>query len=308
MKAIVIEEFGGAEQLKEKEVAKPACGVNQVLIRTHATSVNPVDFKIRQGHMKEAAENFPLILGGDVAGTVTEAGSNVMRFREGDRVFARPRQFGTYAEYVAVDGDIIARIPENLSFEEAAAIPLAAMTAWQALVVHGRLAKGQKVLIHAGAGGVGTYAIQIAKSLGAEVASTASESNEALLRSLGVDHFINYKKEDFSEILSGYDVVLDTMGGDIQRDSFKVLKSGGHLVSLVEQPDEKLAKVAGVTANVFMMEPKGDQLDQLAELAAEGKLKSVIDGIYPLSEQGVREAHEKSETHHARGKLVIRVE
>lgn len=195
MKAIVIEEFGGAEQLKEQEVAKPTCGVNQVLIQTHATSVNPVDFKIRQGYMKEVAENFPLILGGDVAGIVAEAGSNVTRFREGDRVFARPRQFGTYAEYVAVDADIIARIPENLSFEEAAAIPLAAMTAWQALVDHGRLGKGQKVLIHAGAGGVGTYAIQIAKSLGAEVASTASESNEALLRSLGVDHFINYKKK-----------------------------------------------------------------------------------------------------------------
>ncbi|MDQ0660991.1 NADP-dependent oxidoreductase [Paenibacillus sp. W2I17] len=308
MKAIVIEEFGGAEQLKEQEVAKPACGVNQVLIQTYATSVNPVDFKIRQGDMKEAAENFPLILGGDVAGIVAEAGSNVTRFREGDRVFARPRQFGTYAEYVAVDADIIARIPELLSFEEAAAIPLAAMTAWQALVDHGRLGKGQKVLIHAGAGGVGTYAIQIAKSLGAEVASTASESNEALLRSLGVDHFINYKKEDFSENLSGYDVVLDTMGGDIQRDSFKVLKSGGHLVSLVEQPDEKLAKEAGVTANVFMMEPKGDQLDQLAELAAEGKLKSIIDGTYPLTQQGVREAHEKSETHHTRGKLVIQVQ
>lgn len=308
MKAIVIEKFGGAEQLKEKEMPKPACGVNQVLIRIQATSVNPVDFKVRQGHMKEAADSFPLILGGDVAGTVTEAGSNVTRFRAGDRVFARPRHFGTYAEYVAVDADIIARIPENLSFEEAAAIPLAAMTAWQALVDHGRLAKGQKVLIHAGAGGVGTYAIQIAKYFGAEVASTASESNEELLRSLGVDHFINYKKEDFSEILSGYDVVLDTMGGDIQRNSFKVLKPGGHLVSLVQQPDETLAKEAGVTANVFMMEPKGDQLDQLAELAAEGKLRPIIDEIYPLSEQGLREAHEKSETHHTRGKLVIRVE
>lgn len=201
MKAIVIEEFGGAEQLKEQEVAKPACGVNQVLIRTHATSVNPVDFKIRQGYMKEAADNFPLILGGDVAGTVAEVGSNVTRFREGDRVFARPREFGTYAEYVAVDADIIARIPENLSFEEAAAIPLAAMTAWQALVDHGRLGKGQKVLIHAGSGGVGTYAIQIAKSLSAEVASTASDSNEALLQSLGVDHFINYKRRFLGDSL-----------------------------------------------------------------------------------------------------------
>ncbi|MGO4528659.1 NADP-dependent oxidoreductase [Paenibacillus sp. 2TAF8] len=305
MKAIVIEAFGGPEQLKEKEVQKPACGVNQVLIRTHATSVNPVDFKIRQGHLKEAADQLPMILGGDVAGTVVEAGSNVTRFREGDRVFARPRQFGTYAEYVAVDADIVARIPEQLSFEEAAAIPLAAMTAWQALVDHGHLGKGQKVLIHAGAGGVGTYAIQIAKSLGAEVASTASAANEELLRSLGVDHFINYKKQDFSQILSDYDVVLDTMGGDIQRDSFKVLKSGGRLVSLVEQPDEKLAKEAGVTGNVFMMEPKGDQLEQLAELAAAGKLKSIIDETYPLTEQGLRDAHEKSESHHTRGKLVI---
>ncbi|MBY0217058.1 NADP-dependent oxidoreductase [Paenibacillus illinoisensis] len=308
MKAIVIDTFGGAEQLKEQEVPKPTCGINQVIIQIHATSVNPVDFKVRQGHMEEAADSFPLILGGDAAGIVAEVGSNVTQFREGDRVFARPRSFGTYAEYVAVDADILSRIPDNLSFEEAAAIPLAGMTAWQALVDHAHLAKGQKVLIHAGAGGVGTYAIQIAKYIGAEVAATASESNEELLRSLGVDHFINYKKEDFSEILSGYDVVLDTMGGDIQRDSFKVLKPGGHLVSLVEQPDQSLAKEAGVTANVFMMEPKGDQLDQLAKLASEGKLKPVIDETYDLTEQGLREAHEKSETHHTRGKLVIRAQ
>ncbi|NGZ77030.1 NADP-dependent oxidoreductase [Saccharibacillus alkalitolerans] len=306
MKAIVIEEFGGPDKLHEQSVPEPKIDANQVLIKLYATSVNPVDTKVREGAMGEAAGEFPLILGGDVAGIVKEVGDNVSRFKPRDPVFARPRTFGTYAQYVAVDADVVAKKPENLSYEEAAAVPLAGLTAWQALVDHGKVKAGDKVLIHAGSGGVGSLAIQIAKYLGAEVASTASGKNAELLNTLGVDRFIDYEKEDFSEVLSDYDMVLDTMGGDIQHKSFKVLKPGGCLVSLLEKPDEHLAKDLGVKATHFMMEPKGDQLEKLAELADQGKLKPIIDSTYWLNEQGVRDAHEKSESHHAVGKIVIR--
>ncbi|GGO08031.1 NADP-dependent oxidoreductase [Saccharibacillus kuerlensis] len=306
MKAIVIEEFGGTDKLLEQNVPEPKIDANQVLIKLYATSVNPVDTKIREGAMRDAARPFPLILGGDVAGIVKEVGDNVSRFKPRDPVFARPRVFGTYAQYVAVDADVVAKKPDNLSYEEAAAVPLAGQTAWQALVDHGKVKEGDKVLIHAGAGGVGSMAIQIAKYLGAEVASTASGKNEELLKTLGVDRFINYEEEDFSEVLSDYDMVLDTMGGDIQHKSFKVLKPGGHLVSVLEKPDEHLAKDLGIHTAHFMMEPKGDQLEKLAELANQGKLKPIIDSTYWLNEQGVRDAHKKSETHHAVGKIVIR--
>lgn len=306
LKAIVIEEFGGPDKLHEQSVPEPKIDANQILIKLYATSVNPVDTKIREGEMGAAAGEFPLILGGDVAGIVKEVGDNVSRFKPRDPVFARPRVFGTYAQYVAVDADVVVKKPENLSYEEAAAIPLAGLTAWQALVDHGKVKAGDKVLIHAGAGGVGTMAIQIAKHLGATVASTASAENEELLKSLGVDRFINYKQEDFSEVLSDYDMVLDTMGGEIQHKSFKVLKPGGHLVSILEKPDESLAKDLGIHTAHFMMEPKGEQLEKLAELIKKGELKPIIDSTYWLNEQGVRDAHIKSESHHAKGKIVIR--
>ncbi|MDO3410439.1 NADP-dependent oxidoreductase [Saccharibacillus sp. CPCC 101409] len=306
MKAIVIEEFGGPDKLHEQSVPEPKIDANQILIKLYATSVNPVDTKIREGAMGAAAGNFPLILGGDVAGIVKEVGDNVSRFKLRDPVFARPRKFGTYAQYVAVDADVAAIKPDNISYEEAAAVPLAGLTAWQALVDHGKVKAGDKVLIHAGAGGVGSMAIQIAKHLGAEVASTAGSENEQLVKSLGADTFIDYKKEDFSEILSDYDMVLDTMGGDVQHKSFQVLKPGGHLVSLLEKPDENLAKDLGVHTAHFMMEPKGDQLEKLADLIKHGKLKPVIDSTYWLNEQGVRDAHEKSESHHVKGKIVLR--
>lgn len=306
MKAIVIDEFGGPDKLQERNVPEPKIDANQILIKLYATSVNPVDTKIREGAMGAAAGPFPLVLGGDVAGIVKEVGDNVSRFKPRDAVFARPRVFGTYAQYVAVDADVVVKKPDNLSYEEAASIPLAGLTAWQALVDHGKVKGGDKVLIHAGAGGVGTLAIQIAKALGAEVASTASGKNAELLKSLGVDHVIDYTQEDFSEVLSDYDMVLDTMGGDIQHKSFKVLKPGGHLVSILEKPDENLAKDLGIHTAHFMMEPKGEQLEKLAELIKQGKLKPVIDSTYWLSEEGVRDAHTKSESHHAVGKIVIR--
>ncbi len=187
-------------------------------------------------------------------------------------------------------------------------MPLAAMTAWQALVDHGKIKEGDKVLIHAGSGGVGTFAIQLAKHFGAEVASTASSRNKELLESLGADRFIDYKEEDFSKVLSDYDLVLDTMGGDIQRKSFEILKPGGRLVSLVEKPDEQLQEKHQITGVQFMMEPSGSQLEKLAELADQGKLRAVIDSTFWLNEEGIRQAHEKSETHHAAGKIVLRAE
>lgn len=308
MKAVVIEQFGGPEVLVGKEIPKPVIEPNQVLIRLRATSVNPVDFKIRQGAMGSATGDFPLVLGGDAAGVVVEVGENVSRFKADERVFARPRDFGTYAEYIAVDADVVSKMPKAFNFEEAAAVPLAAMTAWQALVDHGKIKEGDKVLIHAGSGGVGTFAIQLAKHFGAEVASTASSRNKELLESLGADRFIDYKEEDFSKVLSDYDLVLDTMGGDIQRKSFEILKPGGRLVSLVEKPDEQLQEKYQVTGVQFMMEPSGSQLEKLAELADQGKLRAVIDSTFWLNEEGIRQAHEKSETHHAAGKIVLRAE
>lgn len=308
MKAVVIEQFGGPEVLVGKEVPKPVIEPNQVLIRLRATSVNPVDFKIRQGAMGEAAGAFPLVLGGDAAGVVVEVGENVSRFKVDERVFTRPRKFGTYAEYVVADADVVSKMPKSLNFEEAAAVPLAGMTAWQSLVDHGKIKKGDKVLIHAGSGGVGIFAVQLAKHFGAEVASTASSRNRELLESLGVDHFIDYKEEDFSKILADYDLVLDTMGGEIQRKSFEILKPGGRLVSLVEKPDDQLLEKYQVTGIQFMMEPVGSQLEQLAELADQGKLRVVIDSTFWLNEEGLQQAHERSETHHAAGKIILRAE
>jgi NADPH:quinone reductase-like Zn-dependent oxidoreductase len=252
---------------------------------------------------------FPIILGWDTAGIIVEKGKGVSAFEIGDRVFARPdtTRLGTYAEYVAVDENLLARIPESMSFEQAAAIPLAGLTAWQCLVDFGGIKKGDKVLIHAGSGGVGSFAIQIAKSFKAYVATTASGENENIVKSLGADQFIDYKKEDFSKILHDYDLVLDTMGGKIQSNSYKVLKKGGKLVSIAQSPDEEEAKTYGVKAEFLWLKPNGKQLKMLADLFDSGQLKPLIGATFDLSEQGLQDAHALSETHHAKGKIVIHI-
>lgn len=309
MKAIVINQYGGAEELVEKELSKPNIEANQVLIEMHATSINPIDWKIRAGYMKDGMDfDFPLILGWDAAGVVSEVGKEVANFKVGDEVFARPAMSnGTYAEYVAVEEELVALKPKSVSFEEAASVPLAGLTAWQCLVDYGHIKQDDKVLIHAGSGGVGSFAIQIAKSFGAYVISTASGKNEAFLKELGVDEFINYETTDFIDVVNDVDLVVDTMGGEILDESLEVVKEGGRLVSTAGQPDAEKAKAKKVTADSMWLNPNGKQLAELGDLMEKGKVKVHIGETYPLTQAGLRKAHELSETHHAKGKIVIKI-
>ncbi len=310
MKAIVIDTYGNTEVLQERDMQKPSPGDKQVLVENYATSINPIDWKVRFGYLQEMLPlEFPIILGWDTAGVIVEKGKDVSGYAIGERVFARPAttRDGTYAEYVVVDERLLARMPETMSFEEAAAIPLAALTAWQCLVDFGKIQKGDKVLIHAGAGGVGSFAIQIAKSFGAYVATTASAHNKEVVIALGSDHWINYQKEDFSETLKDYDLVLDTMGGEVQSKSYKVLKRGGKLVSIAQSPNEDEAKRYGVKAEFLWLKATGEQLMVLADLYESGQLKPLLGEIFAFTEEGLRSAHALSETHHAKGKIVIRI-
>jgi NADPH:quinone reductase-like Zn-dependent oxidoreductase len=311
MKAVVIEQYGGKEKLKEMEVPDPKIKDDQVLIEMKATSINPIDWKLREGYLKEMLPfEFPIILGWDAAGIIKETGKNVQQFQKGDRVFARPEttRFGTYAELTAVDENLLAKIPDNLSYEEAASIPLAGLTAWQALFDTAHLQQGEKVLIHAGAGGVGSLAIQFAKYAGAYIATTASEKNINFLKGLGADEVINYHTTQFEDVLSDYDVVFDTMGGAIQSKSFQVLKKGGRLVSIVEEPNAEEAKKYSIKAESIWLKPNGHQLGQIARLMETGKVRATIGETLPFSEKGVKDAHALSESHHAKGKIVIRFE
>lgn len=309
MKAIVIEKYGGAEELVEKELPKPVIQDNQVLIDMHATSINPIDWKVREGYLKENMSfDFPLILGWDAAGVIAEVGKDVKNFKVGDEVFARPAmKNGTYAEYVAVEENLVALKPKSLSFQESASVPLAGLTAWQCLVDFGHIKSGDKVLIHAGSGGVGSLGIQIAKSFGAYVLSTASGKNEAFLKELGVDEFINYETTDFIDVVKNVDLVVDTMGGEILEKSLGVVKVGGRLVSIAGQPNIEKAEANQITAESLWLNPNGKQLAELGELMEKGKVKSHIGHTFPLTAEGLRDAHELSATHHAKGKIVIEV-
>jgi NADPH:quinone reductase-like Zn-dependent oxidoreductase len=310
MKAVVIEKYGGKEELKEKEVPTPIPKEGEVQIEMHAASVNPIDWKLRAGYLQEMLPfTFPIILGWDAAGVISEVGPGVSAVSVGDRVFVRPETTaqGTYAEYIVTQEHLLAVIPENISFEEAVAVPLAGLTAYQCLVDFAKLKEGDKVLIHAGSGGVGSLGIQIAKSLGYVVATTGSSKNEEFLKSLGADIVIKYDQQDFEQELNDIDLVVDTMGGEIQTKSFHVLKKGGTLVSVAQPPDEKLAEEMGITAKFHWLIPNGKQLSELADLMATGKLKPIVGSVFEFSEQGLRDAHALSETHHAKGKIVIRI-
>lgn len=288
MKAVVINQYGSKEVLEEAEVTLPELSEHQVMVKEYATSINPIDWKLREGYLKQMFDwPFPIILGWDVAGVITEVGSQVKDWQVGDKVFARP---------------------ETISFEEAAAVPLAGLTAWQALFDHGHLKEGETVLIHAGAGGVGTYAIQLAKDAGAHVITTASEKNHALLKKIGADEVIDYHTTNFAEVLADIDLVFDTMGGEVQKNSFNVLKPNtGRLVSIVGIEDEQLATEKNISAESIWLQPNGEQLQKIADLMAAGKVKSIIGEVCPFSRQGIYDAHALSETHHAVGKIVVKM-
>lgn len=302
MKTIAIKNFGSADELVELEMEQPTIKEDQVLIEVHAFSINPVDWKRRKGLM---GGKLPMILGGDVAGIVTKVGKNVTHLKVGDKVFANASR--TYAEYTRARASVTVKMPKNLSFAEAASIPLAGQTAWEALLEQGHLKNGDRVLIHAGAGGVGSLAIQIAKHFGANVASTASGKNKDFLTALGVDHFIDYKTEDFEQTLNELDLVLDPLGGETQEKSLHVLKMNGRLVSLNQEPDEAKLKKLGITGTVFSMSPTGERLQKLADLLANEEIKPLVTQTYSFTDEDIRKAHEQIETGHTQGKIVVKV-
>ena len=306
MKAVFIEQYGKLDQLRFADipVSEPAAG--EILIRVEASAINPVDWKIMQGMLQGVLEfTFPLILGWDVAGVVEKVGADVRQFSVGDEVYTRPDlgRNGGHAEYIAVKADEVALKPKPLSFTEAAALPLAGITAWEAVIEQGRIGAGQRILIHAGSGGVGSLAIQLAKSRGAEVYTTTSASNADWVGELGADHVIDYQRQDFVELARGMDVVFDTMGGEIQERSWQTLRSDGLLVSIVEPPDANVAREAGVRSAFVFIQPDATILRELASLVEAGRLRPVIDRVFPLSQAG--DAYAVSMSGRARGKLVF---
>jgi len=304
MKAIRIHQYGGPEVLAQVEMQRPTPGPNEVLIKVLAASVNPVDWKLRAGHVKDIFPvTFPATLGWDVSGTVEEAGSGVTAFKRGDAVYALLKG-GGYAEYATADEAVVARKPRTLDYVNAAAVPVAGLTAWQALFEVAQLSSGQKVLIHAAAGGVGNFAVQFAKAKGAYVIGTASSKNQAFLRELGVDQAVDYQKTLFEDVVRDVDVVLDTIGADTQERSFEVLKKGGILVSIVQPPSQELAAKYGVRALFYGAHASSSNLAEIAKLIDSGNVKTVVETVLPLAE--ARHAHELIQTGHARGKIVLK--
>ena len=308
MKAVRIHNYGGPEVLKFEDVPRPQPATGDVLIRVHAAAVNPVDWKIREGHLKDhITYSLPFIPGWDVSGVVAAAGPGVTKFETGDEVFSRPdiARNGAYAEYIVVRETEVASKPKSLDHLHSAAIPLAALTAWQALFDTGGLGAGQKILIHGASGGVGSFAAQLAKWKGAYVIGTASRRNQSFLRQSGVDEPIDYEKTRFEEIVHDADIVFDTIGGDTQRRSWQVLKRGGILVSIVSPPPQEEAAKHGVRAGYLFMHPDSDELAEIARLVDAGMVKPWVETVLPLAE--ARRAQKLSEGGHTRGKIVLTV-
>lgn len=333
MKAFLLDRYAKKVSLRLGDVPEPEVRDHDVLVAIHAAALNLLDAKIRNGDFKAFLRyRLPLILGHDMAGVVVRVGPKVRGFKPGDEVYARPRdgRIGTYAEMIAMDEADVALKPTNLTMQEAASIPLVGLTSWQVLVERANLKPGQKVLIHAGSGGVGTFAIQLAKHLGAAVATTTSTSNVDLVKSLGADVVIDYKKEDFSTLLSGYDVVLNSLDATTLEASLKVLKPGGKLISISGPPDvafarqiglnwllqqmtrllsfgiRSKAKRRGIAYSFVFMRAHGEQLGEIAKLIESGVIKPVVDRVFPFL--AINDAMAYLETGRAKGKVVIVVE
>ena len=310
MKAVRIHNYGEAEVLQFEDVPRPHPGNEEVLIRVHAAGVNPLDWKVRSGFLTGVIhQKLPLILGWDVSGVVEQVGPGVSQFKKGDEVFAMAdlARDGAYADYVAVRGTALAPKPKSLYHVQAAATPLAALAAWRSLFDLGQLQAGQRILIHGGSGGVGHFAVQLARWKGTYVFATASTGNQELLRHLGAHEAIDYTKQRFEDIAHQIDFVLDTVGGETQERSWPVLKKDGALLSLVQPPSQEKAKqfrVRGIMGG-GQLNGAHTHLKQVAKLIDSSKLKPTIDRILPLNE--ARRAHELSQAGHVRGKIVLRV-
>jgi NADPH:quinone reductase-like Zn-dependent oxidoreductase len=332
MKAFIVERYGRKGVGRLSDMPEPELRDGDVLVRVHAAGVNPLDSKIRSGEFKLILPyRLPLILGNEVAGVVTRVGPRVRRFKPGDEVYARPRKdrIGTFAEFIAMNEDDVAIKPKTLTMEEAASIPLVGLTAWQALIERAHLKKGQKVLIHAGSGGVGTFAIQLAKHVGATVATTTSTANVDLVRRLGAAVIVDYKKDDFEKVLRDYDVVLNSLGKETLEKSLRVLKSCGKLISISGPPDPAFATDIGsgwilrqlmgvlsyrirrqarrhrVDYSFLFMKASGDQLREITSLIEAGTVRPVVDRTFPF--ESTEEALAYVETGRAKGKVVIKV-
>lgn len=333
MKSFLIDHYKKGGALRLANVPEPDVQDTDVLVRIHATAVNLLDSKLRDGEFKLILPyRPPFILGHDVAGTVVKTGSRASRFKVGDEVYARPRdhRIGTFAEFIAVNEADVALKPKNLTMAEAASIPLVGLTAWQALVEVGKVKPGQKVFIQAGSGGVGTFAIQLAKHLGATVATTTSAKNAELVRSLGADVVIDYNTQDIEKVLSGYDLVLNSQDPKTLDKSLRVLKSGGQLISISGPPDpafareaglnlflklvmrllsrgvRKKAKRLGIRYSFLFMRAQGQQLSEITSLIEAGVIRPVVDKVFPFENTGDALAY--VEAGRAKGKVVIEVQ
>lgn len=306
MKAAIIRDYD--TEIEIAEIDAPALSDDSVLINVHAASINPIDYILQSGAMKDNIPlEFPHVMGFDVAGEITEIGKDVTGFSVGDAVYARANQqdAGAIAQVARLKASEMALKPANISHAEAASVPLAGLTAWQALITKAKMKKGDKVLIHAGSGGVGTLAIQIAKYFGAHVATTCSARNADLVRDLGADVVIDYKEQTFEDELSDYDIVFDMIGGETLNRSFKVLKKGGTLVSIKGQDTDNLAPDHGVRFEWFFMEPDGAMLADLGKLIEDGHVKTVIDSTYKMED--VVAAYASLKDGHAVGKIVVTI-
>lgn len=332
MKAFIMDRYGKTEPMRLGDMPKPLLGDDDVLIEVHAAGVNLLDLKIKSGEFKLILPyRMPLVLGHDVAGIVVQVGSRVRQFNIGDEVYARvpDHRIGTFAEFIAVNESDVAPKPGNLTMEEAASIPLVGLTAWQALVERARLKKGQKVFIQAGSGGVGSFAIQLAKHMGATVATTTSSANAELVKSLGADVVIDYRKDDFEKVLQDYDLVLHSQNAEALEKSLRVLKPGGNLISISGPPDPAFAEgigapwFVGLIARLLstgvrkravrrhlgysflFMRANGPQLQEITRLVEAGAVRPVMDQVFPF--ESVNEAFAYVEAGHARGKVVVKI-
>jgi len=330
MKAAYIKRYGKIEDVQLDVQPEPSITENAVLVKVHAASINPLDLRVLEGEFKAILPiKFPFILGNDFAGTVAQVGSNVTQFKVGDEVYAKTDLNGAFAEYTVVQQASLALKPKNIPMEHAASLPLVSLTAWQALVEIANVKAGHKVLIHAGSGGVGSIAIQLAKHLGATVATTTSGKNTRWVRELGADIIIDYKTMDFEQELKDYDVVLDTQGGKTLEKSLSVIKRGGRIISISGPPDRAFAetikanwllkfiipllswsirnkaKKRDITYSFLFIQPNGQQLSQISHLVEIGKIKPVVDTEYDFSK--IKEALEYVNTGRAKGKIILKI-
>lgn len=329
MKAIYIQRYGEINNVVQQgELPIPTLAPDEVLVQVHAAGINPLDLRVLEGEFKAILPlKFPFVLGNDLAGVITEIGNQVKKFKVGDEVYAKTDQTGAFAEFTKVKETSLAFKPKNISMQQASALPLVSLTAWQALVEIANLKAGQKVLIHAGSGGVGTIAIQLAKYLGATVATTTSGKNIRWVRTLGADIVIDYKTTDFENELQDYDLVFDTQGGKILEKSLNVVKRGGRIISISGPPDSNFAeaihanwllkliipllswsirrkaKQRGVDYSFLFMQPSGKQLAHISELIEADHVKPVIDKVYELNQ--AKEALEYVNTGRSKGKVIL---